>query len=461
MALRPPRGRAGSRRALADAGYDAARTEVALGPASDRAVQLRRAAHAPPALAAALRFFVLEQPAEADELERLLPPLRAGDLVDLGLAAEDSGLVRPTARIVAHERFLIASDPVGGAHRPDHVMGVTRPTTLLSHLTVRRPVRRALEIGTGNGILALIASTHADRVVATDVNEHALALAELNARLNGVTNVEFRLGSFLEPVEGERFDLVFSNPPYVISPETEYLFRDAGLGRDRLSEHVVSILPDALADDGYATVNLSWIADSDEVAARPLSWLDGVGCDAWLLHTATDDALTSAASWNRDIEGDPERYAAQIDRWVEWYRHEGISSIAYGALILHRRRGGGWRRSTNLPAAGVGPASDHLLRLFAVDDVTADTVLRPAADVVMRHTLRTSDGGWVVTGTELALEGGLGFTAALDGPGAALLSAPDGRTVSEVAEERFGADRVDAAVELARRLAEVGFLVSD
>jgi hypothetical protein len=341
------------------------------------------------------------------------------------------------------------------------VTGVTRPTTLLSHLTVRRPVRRALEIGTGNGILALIASTHAEHVVATDVNEHALALAELNASLNGVTNIEFRLGSFLEPVDGERFELVFSNPPYVISPETNYLFRDGGLGSDRLSEHVVSILPDALEEDGYATVNLSWIADGDEVAARPLSWLDGVSCDAWLLHTTTDDALTSAASWNRDLEREPERYAAQIDRWVDWYQREGIASIAYGTLILHRRRGGGWRRSTKLPSAGVGPASDHLLRLFAVHEVAADAVLRPAADVIMRHTLRTGDGGWVVTGTELALDGGLGFTAALDGPSAGLISALDGRAVSDVAQERFGAERLDAALELARRLAEVGFLVPD
>jgi hypothetical protein len=447
------------RRALADAGYDAEGAARALGPDSDRAMQVRRLAEAPAALAVALRFFLLEQPANAEDVERLLPPLRAEDVVDLGLAREDGDLLRPTARIVAHERFLIASDPAGGAHRSDHVTGVTRPTTLLSHLTVRRPVRRALEIGTGNGILALIASTHAEHVIATDVNEHALVLAELNAALNGVTNVEFRLGSFLEPVEGERFDLVFSNPPYVISPETEYLFRDAGLGRDRLSEHIVSILPAALEDDGYATVNLSWIADGDDVAARPLSWLEGSGCDAWLLHTATDDPLMSAASWNRDIAADEERYAAQIDRWVDWYRSEGIAAIAYGALILHRRGGENWRRSAHLPAAGVKPASDHLLRLFALRDVAADTVLLPAPDATMRHTLEPHDGTWVVTGTELALQGGLAFTAALDGPSSALVSALDGRTIHEVAEDRFGAERVAGAVQLARHLAELGFLV--
>ena len=64
-------------------------------------------------------------------------------------------------------------------------------------------------------------------------------------RLNGVENVELRLGSFLEPVAGERFGLVVSNPPFAISPERELIFRDSGLGRDRVSENLALSLPSA------------------------------------------------------------------------------------------------------------------------------------------------------------------------------------------------------------------------
>ncbi len=92
-------------------------------------------------------------------------------------------------------------------------------------------------------------------------------------------------------------------------------------------------------------------------------------------------------------------------------------------------------------------------------DVAGDTVLLPAPDATMRHTLERRDGTWVVTGTELALQGGLAFTAALDGPSSAFVSALDGRPVCEVAEDRFGAERVDGAVQLAGHLAELGFLV--
>ena len=77
-----------------------------------------------------------------------------------------------------------------------------------------------MDLGTGNGIQALLLSDHAEQVVAVDVNDHALELARFNAILNGRDDrIEFRHGSFLEPVAGERFDLVVSNPPYVLSPE--------------------------------------------------------------------------------------------------------------------------------------------------------------------------------------------------------------------------------------------------
>src|SRR5439155_8386888 len=156
-----------------------------------------------------------------------------------------------------------------------------RPTHALASLTIRRPVARALDVGTGNGVQALLAARHATQVVATDVNERALEFARFNAALNDVHNVEFRSGSLLEPVAGERFDLVVANPPYVISPRTDYVFRDSGLGRDRVSEHLVRGLLGVLADGAFATVMISWISDEDDVAAEPRAWLESSGCDAW------------------------------------------------------------------------------------------------------------------------------------------------------------------------------------
>ena len=79
---------------------------------------------------------------------------------------------------------------------------------------------RALDVGTGCGVQALHATRHADAVVATDVSARALAFARLTLALNGARAVDLRQGDLLEPARGEQFDLVVSNPPFVITPRT-------------------------------------------------------------------------------------------------------------------------------------------------------------------------------------------------------------------------------------------------
>ena len=95
--------------------------------------------------------------------------------------------VRPLVRIVPHDHLLITSDVRLRAGEPapaDHVPGVHRPSVTLAHLTVRRPVRSFLDLGTGCGVEALLASPHAERVLATDVSPRAVNFAAFNAQLN-------------------------------------------------------------------------------------------------------------------------------------------------------------------------------------------------------------------------------------------------------------------------------------
>ena len=163
-------------------------------------------------------------------------------------------------------------------------------------------------MGTGSGVQAILASRHSDRVVATDLNERALNFAAFNAALNGAENIEFRAGSFFEPVAGQRFKLVTTNPPYVISPESAFLFRDSGLEGDRVSREVVGAAPEHIEEGGFATILASWAHTPGEDWSEPLrAWLEGSGCDAWLLHHGTSDPLTHASNWNRgSFTGDPD-----------------------------------------------------------------------------------------------------------------------------------------------------------
>lgn len=80
-----------------------------------------------------------------------------------------------------------------------------------------------LEIGTGTGIIAVCASRKVARVVATDINPWALQCATKNLIANRAFNVELREGNLFEPVQGEKFDLILFNTPYLPTGEDEVL----------------------------------------------------------------------------------------------------------------------------------------------------------------------------------------------------------------------------------------------
>ena len=430
----------GLRAALDAAGYTAQAVRRALHADADMlaspqdvVVNERRLAAAPPELATLVRLFVLELPVTADDADRALAGHGAEALVGLGLAVEKDGLLRRTVRLIPHDHLLVASDGPG-AGGANHVAGVQRPSAMLAALTVRRPVTTALDVATGCGIQALLLSPHAERVVATDVNERALAFAAFNAALNGVANVEFRAGSFFEPAAGERYGLVACNPPYVISPETALVFRDSGLPGDTVSARLVAELPEHLEEGAFGTILVSWIAGED-TTLRPRAWLEGHGCDAWILHTSTDDPLKAAAQWNRPLDVSPEEFAQHLDAWLEYYARLGIEAIAYGAVVLRRRSGGGnWTRTAELPATRPQAASDHLLRLFAAQELLAatpaDGLLDGRLTLVERayvdRTSHVESGTWTQTSAAVRLAEGIELGVNLDRYGSALVSALDG-----------------------------------
>ncbi len=71
-----------------------------------------------------------------------------------------------------------------------------------------------LELGTGCGLLAVLAAKAGGRVVATDVNPKAIECARMNAERHGV-KLDLRQGDLWEPVGGGKFDLIIFNPPYL------------------------------------------------------------------------------------------------------------------------------------------------------------------------------------------------------------------------------------------------------
>ena len=338
------------------------------------------------------RLFVLGMPVSAEQLAAALPALGIDGAIQLGLVSLDrDGLraaldLRPYSFVDAHGvgSWWIASDlgelTVGGALREDHVLGVGGASLTLSGLMVGTPVDSALDLGTGCGIQALHAARHATRVVATDISPRALEIAALNAELNGIRNIEFRLGSLFEPVVGERFGHIVSNPPFVITPRAEgvpsYEYRDGGMVGDALVASVIAGLAEHLEPGGIAQLLGNWEyrdgANGANGLDRVRDWVASTGLDAWVVEREVQDAALYSETWIRDGGTRP---GPEFDRlygaWLDDFEQRGVTSVGFGYLTL-RASSQGLRRLERLDGALNGTAGGglgvHIAETLAASD---------------------------------------------------------------------------------------------
>jgi len=144
-------------------------------------------------LAQLARLFLLGVPVETETARKALEPADLDELIEVGLLRQDDGTVTGAIRVTPYAGLLLAHDSESTEHlHSDVVTGVNQAAKTLASLTPREEVSTALDIGTGNGLQALLAAVHVDRVVATDVNVRALGFTELSATLSGLTNIEVR-----------------------------------------------------------------------------------------------------------------------------------------------------------------------------------------------------------------------------------------------------------------------------
>jgi len=478
------------RRALEDRGYTRPALADLLNPgnsdrpleaAIDAAVAIRRTSGLSP-LETLARLFVLAQPVPEQAAREALAPVDLEQMASVGLIRREGDGVRAATALLPFADLVLACDfwrtVTGVPSRPDHVPGVGPATLAVANLTVRRRVEAALDLGTGSGFHAFLAAPHAERVIATDINPRALNAAALNARLNGVENVEFRLGSLYEPVQDCQFDLIVSNPPFVISPKAEYCYRDSGLPGDTISEQVIRNAPRFLREGGFATVLFNWHhQDLDDWADRPKQWVAASGCDAWLLSSEHADPIGYASNWLRDEgAGGTKDYGRLLDEWLAYYGQLGIRRISTGAVILRRRSGGtNWIRAEQAPPGGAsGPCSDQIQRVFAAQDLLEslsderellEKSFVLAADHELQYSMAAESGRWSVRQAVLRQTQGFAFSGEVDRLLSTILVRCDGRrTLGDVVSQVAAEVRADpeqaarAATAVIGKLLESGFL---
>ena len=480
-------------------------------------------------------LFMLGEPVLATALDAALPRTGAAGAAVIGLVGEpdEAGYVRARVDLRPHEavddageiRWWVASDlgelVTGRALAPDHVLGIGGAGLTLAGLTPRTPVATALDLGCGCGIQTLYLLRHADRVTATDVSERALAFTAFNAALAGVSvsdgsdagsrggagRLELLRGSLLEPVAGRRFDLIVSNPPFVLTPPA---VREAGLPLMEYRDAGGPVLPTLVAglgehlEPGGSAVMLgNWehrhtslgtgdIPDSandfatdstTDSGAVGSSWRNAVatwipeGLDGWVIEREVQDPVEYATMWLRDGGLAPERDAAGFDAaleaWIGDFEARGVQGVGFGYLIVHRPQclREPWRLLEEVATSGQGGLGRHVAEVLEArerlagldDDAVAD--LRPvlAPDVTEeRHLIPGAAEPTVIL---LRQGGGLGRTIRASTVVAALAGVADGElSVGQIASAVVALTGEDAIglraemVEATRHLIAVGFL---
>ena len=305
-----------------------------------------------------------------------------------------------------HE-WWVASDlgevQTGKPLADDHVLGIGGATLTLLEMTVRERVDSALDVGCGCGIQALYLATHAGRVVATDLSARACAITQFNAALNETT-IDVREGSLFEPVEGEAFDLIVTNPPFVITPDSvrgaagllEY--RDGGMERDNLIRAVLRGAPACMNEGGTLQMLANWeIPESrnpdTQWSWRVDSWLEGLPVDAWVVQRDVLDPARYVDMWIRDSGGQlMERadYERAFTSWLADFRRAGTGAIGMGFVALRR-----------LDEAEAALDDSNLRRLIAyLDELRRETQL-----IMITHQRRTMEMADVLYGVSMQADG--------------------------------------------------------
>ncbi len=439
-------------------------------------------------------LFMLGEPVGAAALETALPRTGVAGALAIGLvvptqSASGEQRYAPAVDLRPHEaedahgsvRWWVASDlgelVTGQALAPDHVLGIGRAGLTLAALTPRKPVETALDLGVGCGIQTLYLLRHVRQVVATDISTRALEFTAFNVALAGVDSarVQLRQGNLLEPVAGQRFDLIVSNPPFVITPPS---VRQAGLPLMEYRDAGGPILPalvrgleDHLNPDGVAVMLGNWEHREGTSWRTSVNQWIGKSLDAWIIQREVQDPVEYAAMWLRDGGLTPERSGVAFENalaaWQEDFDSRQVSGVGMGYLVFHAPSVAAtgavvepWRVLEEVPTSGQGALGEHVAQVIAahealrgLDDAqVAALKLRTASGLSKEEALTPTP---VPTAPVIRQAEGFGRVIAVGMPEVALLSASDEGllTVAQIAAAVASLTSEDPAAVLADMVA--------
>ncbi len=407
------------------------------------------------ALDTLIRLFFLGVPVSLEAVQAALAPMSLASWVEASLLVppDRAGQVDPRVQIWPVNSLLLAVDlPWRRSIAPevDFVVPPGPVTLQLAHAMIRRPCQRMLDLGTGSGALALLATSFAETVTATDLNPRALAFTRFNARLNEINNLRALAGDLFEPVAGERFELIVCNPPYVISPSQRFLYRDSGERGDVFCRRLAQTAVNHLETGGFFQFTANIAHQKDRSWKEDLeAWFKDLDGDALVLVKTTENASDYAMNWILSTESkEPALVSQRYEAWMDYFAEQRITAVSSLLVTLRRSgKGPGWIQIDDPPCEIVGPCDDEIMWFFecrqrfgsdAGRQTLLDHRLRPAPQVLLEQEYAMGSKGFEVHHSRVKKTGGLQYPVTIHHKVAQLMAGCDGtRTLRQLLAELF------------------------
>jgi protein-L-isoaspartate O-methyltransferase len=302
---------------------------------------------APTAFNALTQLLVLGQAVPLPWAAKALSDLDAW--IKRGFFVEKNQRLAATVALSLHGSLEILSDaqPANETEAAHHVMGATNASRTLARCLLPGAKKHSLDLGTGSGFLALHLARQSETVLATDLNPRSLHFAKSNATLANAPNIKIKKANVFQGLPQGHFDWIVGNLPFVISPESRFVYRDGGMQGDAFCAAVVKQAGSYLAPNGIAQFLVQWIHPHpdpvdqidprDQEERRLASWVQGNGCHALALRFRVQTVQDYALEWSTGpFSSKPNHKVKRFAAWMKFYEMNKIAAISTAMIVLKR-----------------------------------------------------------------------------------------------------------------------------
>lgn len=288
-----------------------------------------------------IRIFLLRIALSPERLKVLFGSKCLDSLIRLGLLRRRGGKWASAIDLHCADDLFIATDNGHAVHGADQLdeapvrfMGLD--SLGLLNIAPRYAVKRALDLRTGSGVQALVASRYADQVIAIDINPRAVRFARFNANLNDIYNVRFIVGDLYGPLVNAQFDLILANATDFVDPGQEPRFGDSCTRADETLLRIISESSDYLREGGRLHV-VAEGSDASDYEKKLDAWWSGGPAHTLVLRTARRHEARITAPWPRVRGNRPSRPPNDdLLQKITSFRQVNRQAMEFSYICIHR-----------------------------------------------------------------------------------------------------------------------------